>query len=148
MAVKKSKQEAAKRLSSGSNIRFEEATSQRKRHAGLAITQEIIPVGNFLGFLKEHAVVGLIIGFVLGNEVQTLVKQIIQSFIDPLTKLLFGTALSQKAFVLHLHNRSASFSWGATVYAFIIFIFVVFALYLAVRVLRLEDNKETDAAKR
>jgi large-conductance mechanosensitive channel len=134
-------------VSSGSNIRFEPAHSvrgekQEKQRIVVTVGQDIRPVGNFLGFLREHAVVGLIIGFVLGNQVQSLVKQLIQSFVDPLTKLLFGTALSQRTFSLHLHNRYANFGWGAMVYALIIFLFVVMAMYLAIRLLKLEKLEE------
>jgi large-conductance mechanosensitive channel len=136
-------------VTSGSNIRLEPAHSSRgnkqdRQRIVVSVGQDISPVGNFLGFLREHAVVGLIIGFVIGNQVQSLVKQLIQSFLDPLTKLLFGTALSQRTFTLHFHNRDASFSWGAMVYALIIFLFVVIVMYIAIRLLKLDKLEEKD----
>jgi len=143
---RKTKKENHTRLTTtASNIRLEEASSSRqsKRYKTTSlvssITPDIRPVGNFLDFLKEHAVVGLIIGFVIGNQVQSLIKQLIQSFVDPLTKLLFGTELSERTFTLHLHKRYANFSWGAMVYALIIFIFVIVAMYLAIKMLKLEN---------
>jgi large-conductance mechanosensitive channel len=137
-------------LTSGSNIRFEPAKSSRqpspsKSKIVVSATQDIRPVGNFLDFLREHAVAGLIVGFVIGGQVQTLVKQLIQSFIDPLTQLLFGTALSQRTFTLHFHERYANFSWGAMAYAFIIFVAVIIAMYIAFRLLKLDKlNKRLE----
>jgi|SRR5579884_960603 len=129
-------------ITSGSNIRFEPVKSPRGKQAKpkivIGVTPDIKPFSNFIDFLKQHAVVGLIIGFVLGNQVQTLVKQLVQSFIDPLTQLLFGTAISQKTFVLVLNGREASFGWGALVYAFVIFIFVLITMYIVIRLLKLD----------
>lgn len=136
-------------VTNGSNIRFEpvEGKSNRAHKSNLVVnvTPDIHPVSNFLGFLKEHAVVGLIIGFVLGNQVQSLVKQLIESFIDPLTKLLFGTELSNRTFTLHFHGRYANFGWGSMVYTLIIFLFVLVTMYLAIKLLNidaLDDDKK------
>jgi large-conductance mechanosensitive channel len=84
----------------------------------------------------------LIIGFVIGNQVTTIVKQLIQSFLDPLTQLLFGTALSNRTFKLHLHGRTANFDWGAMVNALIIFLFVVITMYIFIRALKLDKLEE------
>jgi large-conductance mechanosensitive channel len=128
-------------VTNGSNIRFQNAKSSRSRNTKtrrVVAAQEISPLGNFVDFMKEYAVIGLIIGFVLGNQVQTLVKQIVQSFIDPLTQLLFGTELSQRTFVLHFNDRQASFGWGALVYNLIIFLLVILTMYIVLRVLQLD----------
>lgn len=126
-------------VTNGSNIRFKTANSKRaKSPRSKVITQDISPVGNFVDFLKEYAVIGLIIGFVLGNQVQTLVKQLVQSFIDPLTQLLFGTALSDRSFVLHFNGRQASFGWGALVYNLVIFLLVILTMYVVIRLLQLD----------
>lgn len=143
----RSSSEQIRLVTSGSNIRFEPVDGKRgsrskKNNLVVNVASEINPVSNFLGFLREHAVVGLVIGFVLGNQVQTLVKQLIQSFLDPLTKLLFGTALSDRSFTLHLHNRSAQFGWGSMAYTLIIFLFVLVTMYLAVKFLNLEALEE------
>lgn len=133
---------------SGSNIRFEPVNSPRHKpkraKVVVSVAQEIRPVNNFLDFLKQHAVVGLIIGFVLGAQVQTLVKQLVQSFIDPLTQLLFGTAISQKTFTLHFHGRSANFAWGALVYTIVIFLFVLLTMYIIIRLLKLDKLEKKD----
>jgi large-conductance mechanosensitive channel len=126
-----------------SNIRFESAKSRRqpkatKSEVVVNVAQNISPVSGFLDFLKENAVMGLIIGYVLGTQVQALVKQLVASFLDPLTRLLFGTALSQRTFTLQLHGRYANFGWGALVYSVVIFLLVLLTMYLVIRSLKLE----------
>src|SRR5581483_541305 len=89
------------------------------------------PVGGFVEFLRERAVVGLAVAFVLGTQVQTVVKQLISSFVDPLFQLLFSgnKALSTRTFTLHFDGRYANFGWGALAYTLIDFLFVAFAIY-------------------
>ncbi len=141
-------------VTTGSNIRLEPVKSSRQSKSSnnskivVSVASDISPVSNFLGFLREHAVVGLIIGFVIGNQVQTLVKQLVQSFLDPLTRLLFGTALSQRTFLLHFRGREASFGWGALVYALVIFLLVLITMYLVIRFLQLDKlEKKGDKEK-
>ena len=152
MAEKRRKKQTSNQVqivTQGSNIRLEQASSSRQAKQSkpkiiVSVAQDIIPVGNFLDFLRQHAVVGLIIGFVIGGQVQSLVKQLIQSFLDPVTHLLFGQALSQRTFTLHFHGRYANFSWGALVYSFIIFLFVIVTMYIFIKFLKLDklENKE------
>ncbi len=130
-------------ITTGGNIRFESAKSRRqpkatKSEVVVNVAQNISPVSGFLDFLKENAVMGLIIGYVLGTQVQALVKQLVASFLDPLTRLLFGTALSQRTFTLQLHGRYANFGWGALVYSVVIFLLVLLTMYLVIRSLKLE----------
>ena len=95
-------------------------------------------VGGFVNFIREHAVVGLAIGFVIGTQVQTVVKQLIASFIDPLTKLFIGNTLSEAAVTVHWRGRDAAFGWGAFVYALIDFLVIIGVIYIVVKVLKLD----------
>lgn len=136
---------------SGGNFSLNEPKSDR---TSKSTTKKIVKrvrtkkPDSFYDFIREQAVVGLVIGFVLGTQVQSLVKQFIDSFVDPFTQLLLGSSLSDKAFTVHIRNRSAQFTWGASLNAFIIFLVVVFVLYLFVKVLKLEKlDKKKEAAK-
>jgi large-conductance mechanosensitive channel len=104
------------------------------------------PMSGFIGFLREHAVVSLAIGFVLGTQVQTVVKQLISSFIDPLFQLLLpgNKALSARTFTLHFNGRHANFGWGALAYDTLDFLFVALAVYMIIKLFRLDklDKKE------
>jgi large conductance mechanosensitive channel len=103
-------------------------------------------VSGFTDFLRQNAIVGLAVGFVIGTQVQGLVKQLIASFIDPLTALLFGgVALSSRAFTLHIGKQHASFSWGAFVYALVDFLFVLAVIYGIIKLFQLDrlDKKTT-----
>ena len=128
-------------VTTGSTIRFEQPSSGRgkkKSKVSVIVGPELHPVNGFVDFLREHAVVSLAIAFVIGLQSQTLVKQLVSSFIDPLFKLLFGQALSLRTFTLNFHGRSASFAWGAFAYGLLDFIFVLAAVYAIVKFLSLD----------
>lgn len=97
-------------------------------------------VGGFVNFLREHAIVSLAVGFVLGTQVQAVVKQFISSFIDPLSVLIFpgNTTLSARTFTLHLDGRHASFGWGAVVYALLDFLFIAIIIYAVIKIFQLD----------
>lgn len=145
---RKAKVQTTKVVTAGTTVRFEQPKSSRQSKPNLAvvIAQEANPVTGFVGFLREHAVVGLALGFIIGAQAQTLVKQLIASFIDPAFKLFFGEALSQRKFILHLHGRSAPFGWGAFAYGLLNFIFVLAALYAIIKIFSLDKlDKVKDA---
>lgn len=127
-------------VTSGSPLRMQPAHSSRqpKPNTASVIIHEVNPVSGFVGFLRDYAVVGLAVGFVIGLQAQNLVKVLVSSFIDPAFQLLFGQALSQRAFVLHFHGRTASFTWGAFVYGLLNFLFVLAAIYILVKFFSLD----------
>lgn len=129
-------------VTSGSTIRIEQPKSsrQQKPNVTVVMAQELNPVGGFLAFLREHAIVGLAVGFAIATQVQAVVKQLIASFINPLYGLLFnGQQLSDRTATFQWHGRSEQFGWGAFVYALIDFLFVVAIIYLAIRVFHLDN---------
>ena len=103
-------------------------------------------VGGFVNFIREHAVVGLAVGFVIGTQVQSVVKQLIASFIDPLTKLLIGNKLSTETVTIRWNGRDAAFGWGAFVYALIDFLVILGVIYLVVKMFKL-DKLDKPAGK-
>lgn len=98
------------------------------------------PLGGFVQFLRERAVVGLAVAFVLGTQIQTVVKQLIASFVNPLFQLLFpgNKALSNRTFTLHFNGRHADFGWGALAFALIDFLFIAFAIYAVIKMFQLD----------
>jgi large-conductance mechanosensitive channel len=124
-------------ITTGSVVRIETPSSSRNKPK-VTVTSESVPGHGFVLFLREHAIVGLAIGFVIGTQVQALVKLLIDSFINPAFKLLFGQALTSRTFMLHWHGRSAAFAWGAFAYGLLDFLFVLAAVYILVRSLKLE----------
>lgn len=150
MAKPPEEQTVTKVVTSGSTIRFEQPKSGRgkKSKVSVIVSPEVHPVSGFVDFLREHAVVSLAIAFVIGLQSQTLVKQLVSSFIDPLFKLLFGQALSLRVFTLHLNGRAASFAWGAFAYALLDFIFVLAAVYAIVKFLSLDKLDKPEKKKK
>jgi large conductance mechanosensitive channel len=147
MARSRNRQSNTQSVTTGTTIRFEEPESSRGRKPKTAIVHEIIPVRGFFDFLREHTVITLAVGFAIATQAQALIKQLISSFIDPLYGLLVnGDKLSNKSAVLHYHGRTAKLGWGAFVYALIDFLFVLLAIYLIVKSLKL-DKLEKKAEK-
>jgi len=155
MAERKRKRQTQKAESTihvtpGSTIRFEQPHSNRKRKPNVVVVaaQEMNPVGGFTDFLREHAIVGLSIGFIIGSQMAALVKVVVSNFIDPLSHLFFGTALSQRTFTLSFHSRAANFGWGGVVYALIDLILLLVFIYVAFKFFNLEKiDKPKEAAK-
>lgn len=127
-------------LTSGTTIRIEEPSSDRKAKPNPAtvIVQEANPLDGFVMFLREHAIVGLAVGFAIATQVQALVKQLITSFIDPLYGLFFTQKLSDKAVTLHWDGRAQSFAWGAFAYTLLDFLFVIGIIYAIIKIFNLD----------
>jgi len=95
-------------------------------------------VGGFVMFLREHAIVGLAVGFAIGTQAQSLVNSLVKSFILPLVELFFGQNLASRDFTLHFHSHHARFVWGSFAVALVTFLFVLLTIYLLVKVLKLD----------
>lgn len=91
-------------------------------------------VGGFVNFVREHAIVGLAIGFIIGTQAQTVIKQLVDSFITPLLGVLFGSSLKSQTFVL----SGEKFTWGAMIYALINLLFVLAAIYALIKIFKLD----------
>ena len=133
---RKRKANQAQDVTSGSNLRIEVPKSSRQPKP--RTVSDVNPVGGFINFLREHTIVTLAVGFAIATQVQAVIKQLISSFIDPLFKLLFGEALSQRTFTLHWHGQAANFGWGAFVYGLLDFLFVLAAIYVIIKFLNLD----------
>lgn len=123
----------------GGNLRMEEAKSSRghqPRPAVIVSADEF--AGGFVDFLREHAVVALALGFVIATQIQSLAKQLIASFIDPMFTLLFGKSLSARTFTLHFHHHAANFGWGTFVYTVLDVFFVLLSIYVVVKLFGLD----------
>jgi large conductance mechanosensitive channel len=126
----------------GTPIRFEKPKSSRKKakasDVAVVVAQEINPVSGFGDFLKQYAVVGLAIGFIVGLQAQDLVRSLVTSFIDPTFQLLFGDKLQNKVFHIGFHGREQAFMWGTFVRSVLYFLFVLAAIFVIVKLLNLD----------
>jgi large-conductance mechanosensitive channel len=107
-------------------------------------------VSGFVDFVREKAIVGLAIGFVVGQQAQGVIKQLISSFVDPAFKLFFGENLSSRTFTLHVGRNSADFGWGGMVYILLNLIFVLLTIYALIKIFKLDKldrPKETTEIK-
>ena len=91
-------------------------------------------VGGFVNFLREKAVVGLAVGFIVGQQAQAVVKQLVDSFINPPLNLIVGSRLQERA----MHLGKEKVTWGKFTYVLINFLFVLLAIYVIVKLLKLD----------
>lgn len=127
-------------VTSGTGIRFEQPKSDRgRKKQKTVIVPEVHPVSGFADFIREHTVISLAVGFAIATQAQAVIKQLVASFLDPLYGLLFSQKLSAKIAVVHFRGREQAFAWGAFINTFIDFLFVLFAIYIILKVLKLEN---------
>jgi large conductance mechanosensitive channel len=107
-------------------------------------------VGGFFNFLKDYAVVGLAIGFIIGQQAQFVIKQLVDSFITPLINVLIGEKFQDKAATISLGDNTGSVTWGKFVYMLVNFIFVMIVIYAAVKLFKLDKlvTKKDDKKKK
>lgn len=91
-------------------------------------------VNGFVDFVREHAVVGLAIGFIIGAQAQAVIKQLVDSFITPMVSIVIGGNLTKRVFSL----GGQEFKWGAMIYALINLISVLVAIYLLLKIFKLD----------
>jgi large-conductance mechanosensitive channel len=96
-------------------------------------------VGGFIDFIREHAIVGVAIGFVVGTQAQAVVRQLIDSFITPALNLLIGGAsLDKRKFYVQIFHNGQDFYWGKMVLVLVNLLVVLATIYIIVRVLKLD----------
>lgn len=98
------------------------------------------PATGFVAFLRERAIVGLAIGFVVGVQVQTVAKSFITGFVNPLFTFLIpgNQVLSEHKWTVHINGHTANIGWGDLVYQLLDLFFLVFIIYVVVRLFKLD----------
>lgn len=96
----------------------------------------------FIDFLREYAVVGLAIGFILGQEANAVVRQFVASFVQPWLQVMLGGNIATYKATFHRGAVPVDVPWGAFVYVFIEFLFVAVIIYMVFRMLRLDKLKQ------
>lgn len=117
------------------------------KHKGVTVlfdTDDVIraQAGGFANFLREYAVVGLAVGFIAGQQANTVVKQLVASFVDPWVQILFGQNLSSWAGHFHHDNTTVLVPWGLFVYDIIEFFLVLLVVYAVVKLFRLDKFRK------
>ena len=130
---------------SGGTVRITQPTSNRGKTTArqkAAVVVDVVtpqPVEGFISFLREHAVVGLAVGLIIGTQLKAIVDSLNNSVINPLFKLILnGDKLSEKYVTLHWHGQHADIVWGAVAFTLIDFIFVMVIVYALIKILRLD----------
>jgi large-conductance mechanosensitive channel len=70
-------------------------------------------------------------------------KQLVDSFLTPLLNLVLGE-VNKKVTVLSLGDKTATFAWGKFVYSLVAFLFVLLAIYVIIKVLKLDRLEKSN----
>jgi len=138
-------------VSSGGSVRITQpkGNTKRSRSKAAVVVDVVTPdaVGGFVNFLREHAVVGLAVGLVIGTQLKSIVDSLNNGFISPLFGLFFGgTSLINRHAEVHFRGQTASLAWGGVVYQIIDFIFVMAVIYAIIKLFNL-DKLDKPAGK-
>lgn len=119
-------------------VKIQSPKGSKRPHVSVIVSSDLSePVHGFVNFLRDYAVVGLAVGFIIGLQAQTLMKQLVDSFITPFLNLLVGDMQSKQT-TLALGTKSATLAWGKFIYSFVSFLFVVLFVYLIVKLFKLD----------
>ena len=90
----------------------------------------------FLAFIQDQGVVGIAIAFVLGAAVTKLVAAFVIDFVNPIVTFVFGVTggIAKASFKI----GPMVFAYGNFITVLIDFMIVLFVVYLAYTILRLE----------
>jgi large conductance mechanosensitive channel len=114
-----------------------------KHHRGVAVlldSDEVVreQYAGFVHFLRDYAVVGLAVGFIIGQQAQTLIKQLLDSFVTPLLTVIIGQNVQTKSFSIASGSHQAAVAWGKFVYVFLDFACVMIFIYAVVKIFKFD----------
>jgi large conductance mechanosensitive channel len=117
------------------------------RHHGIKVvldTDDVVreQATGFANFIRDYAVVGLAVGFVVGQQANAVMKQMVTSFVDPLSRMWFGQKLSSRTLTIHHEGQPIAMPWGAFVYILLEFFIVVIVIYALVKLFKLDRLKK------
>lgn len=123
-----------------------------KHHKGVSVvfqTDDVVreQVGGLANFLREYAVVGLAIGFIIGQQANAVMKQLVASFVDPWVQVIFGKDLNKRAAIVHHGSTPIQVPWGAFVYTMIELFVVIILVYGLVKLFRLDRLQKPKEVK-
>lgn len=124
-----------------------------RRHHGISVvldTDDVVreQVGGFANFIREYAVVGLAVGFIVGQQANAVMKQMVASFVDPWMTVVFGTDFKDKVAIVHSGTEAVPVPWGLFVYTLVEFFVVLLTIYIVIKLFRLDKLKPKDKDKK
>lgn len=97
------------------------------------------PLVGFAEFIRQQGVVGLAVGFILGDSVKQVVSSIVNDLINPVVGLLLGQISDGNLEGAQLQIGSVIFTWGHLVSTFIDFVIIAAVIYFVIKGLKLDQ---------
>jgi large conductance mechanosensitive channel len=90
----------------------------------------------FMEFVRTQGVVGLAVGFILGDAVSTVVKSLVDDIINPVVGILLNQAKSLTDLVIKIGE--AQIKLGSFINVLINFAIISAVVYFGVKILKLD----------
>lgn len=119
----------------------EKVTAKSKDLAKASLGKAKGGMSGFMQFIKEQNIVGLAVGLVLGTHAGAVVKSLVDNVIMPPLGLLLGSAEGLNGVAIQLGDTGASIMIGTFVNDLIDFVILAFAIYLVIKLLKLDIKK-------
>lgn len=96
------------------------------------------PLAGFFEFIRQQGVVGLAVGFILGDSVKQVVSSIVDDLINPVVGLLLGRISGGNLETAEIRVGEVIFTWGHLVSTLIDFTIVAAVIYFVIKGLKLD----------
>ncbi len=96
------------------------------------------PLAGFFEFIRQQGVVGLAVGFILGDSVKQVVSSIVDDLINPVIGLLLGRISGGNLQDAALNVGPVIFTWGHLASTIIDFVIVAAVIYFVIKGLKLD----------
>lgn len=96
------------------------------------------PLAGFAEFIRQQGVVGLAVGFILGDSVKQVVSSIVTDLINPVIGLILGKVSGGNLQDASLNIGPVVFTWGHFASTVIDFVIIAAVIYFVIKGLKLD----------
>ncbi len=96
------------------------------------------PIKGFVEFIRQQGVVGLAVGFILGDSIKQVVSAVVNDLIAPVIGLLLVEISGGNLETSVLAVGPVTFAWGHLLATIIDFTVTAFVIYMLVKILKFD----------
>ena len=117
-----------------------ELTQQEQKENDQKLKAEYVksPIRGFIEFIRQQGVVGLAVGFILGDSIKQVVSAVVNDLIAPIIGLLLVEISGGNLETSVLVVGPVTFSWGHLLATIIDFVVTAFVIYMLVKIMKFD----------
>lgn len=118
----------------------EPTAAQQEVHNDKKLKAEYLksPLLGFIEFIRQQGVIGLAVGFILGDSIKQVVSALVTDLINPIIGLLLGYVSGGNLDTASLVVGPVTFAWGHFISTCIDFAVTAFVIYMMVKILKFD----------